>query len=360
MPRKKPEPTKQASPPQGQGQIKTLTSLLVLAVATWLASTKAGITVNFNAWPAVAGQCRSFPGDRSWPTAQDWETLNNTVGGRLIATIPIGAVCHDTFPGINYDAEKCAEVRDLWPKPELHEFTTHSTMAGFWANMSCDPFTLRDAPCSVGAYVQYAVNAAGAEDYRKTIAFADKHNIRLIYFPGGRIEELERLLHPTFTTLKESSIQYAFAPKENPNFQEAFLALNPYQNVTEFNIGGRLIPTSSVTDNESVSDLADAIKLITTNGGIFAGVSADLSSPPPIPNSAHPAPYDRSSIKTNAASQKLITEVLMPRLEALTPGGGAYLNETDINQPNWQEAFYGANYARLLRIKKKYDPSGIL
>lgn len=50
-----------------------------------------------------------------------------------------------------------------------------------------------------------------------------------------------------------------------------------------------------------------------------------------------------------------VTNALNPALETLTPGGGAYLNEADFNQPNWQEAFYGSNYPRVLSIKKRYD-----
>ena len=31
----------------------------------------------------------------------------------------------------------------------------------------------------------------------------------------------------------------------------------------------------------------------------------------------------------------------------------------DINQPNWQEAFWGSTYPKLLTIKNKYDPARI-
>lgn len=51
-----------------------------------------------------------------------------------------------------------------------------------------------------------------------------------------------------------------------------------------------------------------------------------------------------------------MTNVLMPQLEQLTPGGGAYLNEADLNQPNFQYTFYGNNYGKLSMIKNKYDP----
>lgn len=51
-----------------------------------------------------------------------------------------------------------------------------------------------------------------------------------------------------------------------------------------------------------------------------------------------------------------MTNTIMPRLEELTPGGGAYLNEGDFRQPDWQNVFYGDNYDRLKRIKEHYNP----
>jgi hypothetical protein len=46
-------------------------------------------------------------------------------------------------------------------------------------------------------------------------------------------------------------------------------------------------------------------------------------------------------------------------LRSLAPDGGTYANEADPSTPNWQHAFWGANYARLLSIKQKADPSGV-
>lgn len=61
----------------------------------------------------------------------------------------------------------------------------------------------------------------------------------------------------------------------------------------------------------------------------------------------------------NLLGQKTVTNVLDPALERLMTTPAAYLNEADFNQPNWQQAFYGTNYAKLLSIKNKYDPNGI-
>ena len=48
------------------------------------------------------------------------------------------------------------------------------------------------------------------------------------------------------------------------------------------------------------------------------------------------------------------------RMEAITPGGGAYKNEANPFTLDWKEAWYGENYERLLEIKNKYDPDGLL
>lgn len=60
-----------------------------------------------------------------------------------------------------------------------------------------------------------------------------------------------------------------------------------------------------------------------------------------------------------AAYQDLLTNTVDARLRELGPHGCAYVNEADPFQDNWQEHFWGSNYARLLQIKKKWDPRGV-
>lgn len=59
-------------------------------------------------------RCKYLPGDRGWPSAAAFSSLNRTVGGRLIATEPLGSVCHEP----NYDADACAAMRDAWTLPQ--------------------------------------------------------------------------------------------------------------------------------------------------------------------------------------------------------------------------------------------------
>lgn len=51
----------------------------------------------------------------------------------------------------------------------------------------------------------------------------------------------------------------------------------------------------------------------------------------------------------------------LDRWRQVTPGAGAYMNEGDPAEPNWQESFFGGGqrYTRLLGVKRRYDPWGV-
>lgn len=66
--------------------------------------------------------------------------------------------------------------------------SSSSVMAPFFANQSCDPFQPRERPCELGNYVRYAVNASGASDIQRAIAFATSKNIRLVIRNTGHGE----------------------------------------------------------------------------------------------------------------------------------------------------------------------------
>lgn len=46
-------------------------------------------------------------------------------------------------------------------------------------------------------------------------------------------------------------------------------------------------------------------------------------------------------------------------LRSLSPSGGTYSNEADPDTPDWQHAFWGSHYEKLLEIKRKVDPQGV-
>jgi FAD/FMN-containing dehydrogenase len=52
-------------------------------------------------------------------------------------------------------------------------------------------------------------------------------------------------------------------------------------------------------------------------------------------------------------------QAAMKALRIAAPNTGAYVNECDYFQADWQRAFWGPNYPRLARIKRRYDPDGL-
>ncbi|TEA11815.1 FAD-linked oxidoreductase ZEB1 [Colletotrichum sidae] len=131
---------------------------------------------NTNSTAPTTPSCKYLPGDAGWPSPETWAQLNETVGGRLVATVPLGTPCH----GDAYNATECARLQDAWLYSEVHMESSSSVMAPLFANASCDPFRPRDSPCTLGNYVSYAVNATGPDDVVAALKFADDRNVRFV------------------------------------------------------------------------------------------------------------------------------------------------------------------------------------
>ncbi|KAH6888514.1 hypothetical protein B0T10DRAFT_441523 [Thelonectria olida] len=144
-------------------------------VAFLLLTTQLGVGVVVSAAQPKAN-CKCFPGDACWPSRKEWAHLNSTVGGRLIATVPLGAACHDPV----YNAAECAALQDQWQAPTIHMQSSSSVMAPLFANQSCDPFQPRGTSCALGNYVRYAVNASRTSDIIAAVKFAEQKNIRFV------------------------------------------------------------------------------------------------------------------------------------------------------------------------------------
>ncbi|GAP85609.1 putative FAD FMN-containing isoamyl alcohol oxidase [Rosellinia necatrix] len=131
--------------------------------------------------PSSSNRCRSIPSDENWPSTSQWHALNNTVGGRLIATVPIAAPCHNFFRGApTYNKERCATLRNTWFLPETHLLSSSSPMAYSSSNDTCNPWLAPNTSCSIGYHVAYAINVNNVSDIQAGLRFAKQHNIRLV------------------------------------------------------------------------------------------------------------------------------------------------------------------------------------
>jgi FAD/FMN-containing dehydrogenase len=67
------------------------------------------------------------------------------------------------------------------------------------------------------------------------------------------------------------------------------------------------------------------------------------------------AKVDRKQAQGDAAA---IRDAMSELMKA-APGAGSYVSESDYFHARWQDAYWGANYAQLARVKQKYDPDGL-
>ena len=151
------------------------------------------------------------------------------------------------------------------------------------------------------------------------------------------------------------------------------------RDVQTFPIGNNNAVGNRLLDAEALSDttkLRKAIEAATPSGtlanlNLVAGPGLWAAKPAGGSDSVTPA-WRKSYVEyavpiswpflDNAAGQKqadLLTNVYMEALRELAPDTGSYLNEGDVHEPNFQEAFWGINYPRLLSIKKQVDPSDV-
>jgi len=121
-------------------------------------------------------ECKAAPGTASWPSEDEWSSLNRSISGHLIRTIPPGAVCHPTQPTFNILA--CPLVQAGWLTSKWHTDDPVSVIGNNWNNNTCLP--VPTFPCSGEGYPFYVVNATRPIDVKKAVDFARKNNIRLI------------------------------------------------------------------------------------------------------------------------------------------------------------------------------------
>lgn len=145
--------------------------------------------------------------------------------------------------------------------------------------------------------------------------------------------------------------------------------MSPPTPVSDIQIGGRFVPRSLIESRNGTKALMAAMEDIANKVGAISGIALNASQKNgSVPNSANPAWrsiildvvvgtfWSHTDHELNLVNQRLLTDDVIPQLERLTPGGGAYLSEGNFQQPAWQQVFYGDNYAKLKSIKEKYDP----
>ena len=220
------------------------------------------------------------------------------------------------------------------------------------------------------------VDIGGIVDY---IATSTALGVNVFNFPGKTKAQVQSIVQPLTDSLTQLGIGYTLNVTSFPTFIQHFnhyFGPLPYAVDASAQVSGsRLVPRSVVLKNNKA--LTATLQEITSGGQFFVaglGISAplNLSSNSPTSNAVLPAWRTTllhllivaewnftAPLADNLALQARLTNEIVPSLEALTPGSGAYLNEANFEQPNFQQDFYGANYPKLLEVKRKWDPDNV-
>ncbi|KAJ8108141.1 hypothetical protein OPT61_g8375 [Boeremia exigua] len=207
---------------------------------------------------------------------------------------------------------------------------------------------------------------------------APDNSMTPFFAPNHTVEQFNELTKPLFDDLKALNISVA----PNTTFHEDFYSANKGAwgedalGMTTIRQATRLFPKSLWETPEKFNSFYETIKNTVMSGASIGGYHMAPGNPFNVDNAVNEAwrhtqsflitanivPENATPAQLKNASDHLTFE-MMPSWREVAPysvGGGVYLNEADIQEPDWQVDFYGAkNYPKLLVIKQKWDPKGV-
>ncbi|KAH7061650.1 FAD/FMN-containing isoamyl alcohol oxidase-like protein MreA [Paraphoma chrysanthemicola] len=222
---------------------------------------------------------------------------------------------------------------------------------------------------NAGTYSYFWIWNYGTQlDFQMTPFFAPNHTI----------ESFNALTKPFFDELKALNISVT----PNTTFYEDFYSANKGSwgadtlGVTFIRQATRLFPKSLWETDAKFNGFYNTIKNTVMSGHTVGGYHMSPGNPFKVDNAVNTAWRNTQSflitanmVPDNATPAQLknasdtLTFDIMESWRKTAPnseGGGVYLNEADIQEPNWQADFYGAaNYPKLLAIKRKWDPRDV-
>lgn len=189
--------------------------------------------------------------------------------------------------------------------------------------------------------------------------------------PNGTADSLmEPLIE--YLTNHSSTVNHTFIPSSYSTFFESWNETIGFEAVA---VGGGVLGSRFLTEQSLTSDiehLHSVLQNVSITGyglqGLFIANSAnrnDVSLNPAWRDAVVHAIViggflDSATLQEQRQVFDRVTNNLTPKLKSLAPDSGAYFNEADPNDPNWQYDFFGENYERLRSVKRRYDPDDVL
>jgi hypothetical protein len=248
---------------------------------------------------------------------------------------------------------------------------TNISADAFWAGMQAfwDTFLPNN---EAGHYCYFKLTCATPDQIGNCTFSTIAH-----FAPNSTAPQLRQHQSPLFTRLSALGFPVEPVYSEYPSLYTAFAATFPVSGETAGgttnHVGSRLFPRSNWASPPLLSATASAIRRSVEAGGKMIAYNVRAAPNPRVnqTNAVNPAWRAATMFAMMAdphpagASVETIVEKseellrLMEHWREVTPGAGSYLNEGDINEPGFRQAFYGEEgYERLYGIKRRYDPTG--
>ncbi|RYP40558.1 hypothetical protein DL768_010617 [Monosporascus sp. mg162] len=181
------------------------------------------------------------------------------------------------------------------------------------------------------------------------------------FTPNHTIASFEALAKPLFDRFSSLGIPVTPKTRHYPAFYPAFLDSWTQGPVGSYIMpANRLIPRANFGSPERFNRTLAVLRAHLESGRNVVGYHQALRNRARADNAVSSA--------WRAAAAFLISEVTAPasaspeevrEVAPASEGGGAYLNEAHPMERNWQREFYGEQYGRLLRIKRRWDPRDV-
>ncbi|KAJ5532718.1 FAD binding domain protein [Penicillium frequentans] len=130
----------------------------------------------------ASSKCKSTPNDLTWPSNEEWKSLNQSIRGALIKTAPAPSSCYEGNPFNS--STNCFDATKYWTYAAYHSAWPESVDYSIFTNNSClprgaDGYT-KGRGCSIGALPQYIVNATNEQQIATALRWATERNIRVV------------------------------------------------------------------------------------------------------------------------------------------------------------------------------------
>ena len=196
-------------------------------------------------------------------------------------------------------------------------------------------------------------------------------HIAPIVGPNMNLTQLEAAVAPMITELDAAKVPYDTHYRAFPTFFEFYIDMFEDEAPSPNSIvGGRLFTQRDISENSQ--KITDALISAANNGINVGHIVNPGRGAPVVDNAIHPKWRNASSfVITNVLMngtepwaykkerEAFNTNVVGKALREAGPDGASYVNEGDLYEPDWQEAYWGSNYPRLLEVRQKWDPKGV-